>query len=170
MGQFSISEVGHFYIAANSNGLFLDRGVDVDPLQVLFGHVLFAFGRFDGYLEQLLHPLGADAFAPLDQGGRIEGKLVLEVLEAAEVLPVTIFDELGHHRLVTHVVGMLEVVQPYQQPDRQSRATDFGDVEGTELFVKDRPVDGVGQTEQGVSAVKDLIESGPEQISLASDA
>ncbi len=95
---------------------------------------------------------------------------MLEVFEAAEVLPVTIFDELGYHRLIAHIVGMLEVMQPYQQTDRQSRSTDFGDVVGTELLVKDRPVDGVGQAKEGMPAVKNLIESGAKQIFLAGGA
>ena len=72
---------------------FLDCGVYVDPLQVFLGQVLFALCGFNGYLEQLLHSLGADPLSPFDKGGRIKRKLVLKELEPAEVLPVRILQK-----------------------------------------------------------------------------
>jgi hypothetical protein len=83
-----------------SDGLFLYRGIEVDPLQVFLGDVLFALGGFDGDFEQFLQSFVADALSLLDQTGRIERELMLEVLETAEVLPVTILDELGNRGLV----------------------------------------------------------------------
>lgn len=157
-------------IGRKGNSLFLNRGIDVDPLQVLLGHVLFALGRFDGPLEKLLHPFRANALAPLDQGSRVERELVLEVLKPAEVLPVTVLDELRHYRLVADVEGMLEVVEADQEPNRQAGATEVLDIQRAKFSVKDRPIDGIRQAVQGMPPVQDLVQPSAEQIALVNGA
>lgn len=84
-------------IGGKGDGLSLHRGIDVDPLQMLLGHVLFALCRGDGDLEQFLHSLGTNPFAPLDQCRRIKGEPVLKVFKTAKVLPVGVFEEPFDH-------------------------------------------------------------------------
>lgn len=153
-------------ISREGNGLLLDRGIDVDTLKVFLGHVFFALCRLDGHLEQLLHSPGADPLSPLYQGSRIERELMLEVLEAAKILPVTVLDELLHYSLVAHVVSMLEVVEANEEPNRQARTPEVLDVQGAKFSVKERPVNGIRQAVQRTLTVKDLIQPGAEQIAL----
>ena len=89
-----------------------------------------------------------------------------EELEATEVLPITIFDELGNHCLVAHVVGVLEIVECHHQTDGQTRTADVLDVQRTKLVIKDRPVDGICQFEQRMLPVQDLVQPRAEQITL----
>ena len=128
-------------IGREGDGLLLNRGIDVDTFQVLLGNVLFALCRFYGCLEKFLHPLRANPLSPLDQGGRIERELMLEVFAAAEILPVAILDKLGYHCLVTDVKRVLEVVEANQKSNRQAGATEVLDIQGAEFLLKDRPVD-----------------------------
>ena len=153
-------------IGREGDGFFLDGGIDVNPLQMPFGQVLFALCRLDRYLEQLFHSLRTDPLAPLHQGGRVEGKIVLEELEAAKVLPVAVLHELVNDCLVAHIVSVLEVVQPDEKANRQAGTTEVFGVQGAEFSVKDRPVDGVRQAIQGMLPIEDLIQPSTEQIAL----
>ena len=91
---------------------------------------------------------------------------MLEIFTTAEVLPVGILQKTIDHSFVTDVVSMLEVVEANQQPNRQTGATEVLDVQGAEFSVKERPVERVRQTKQGMLAVKDLIQSGAKQFAL----
>ena len=53
-----------------------------------------------------------------------------------------------------------------KKPDRQPGTAEVLDVQGTELFFKERPVNGIRQTEQRMVAVQDLVQPGAEQIAL----
>lgn len=71
---------------------------------------------------------------------------MLEILEATEVLPVTIFNKLGHYRLVADIVSMLEVVQSDKKTNRQTRSTKVLGAERTEFSFKERSVNSVRQS------------------------
>lgn len=133
---------------------------------MLLGQISAAFGRLERFGQQFLHPLGADAFAPLDQGGRVEGEAMLEVLKAAKVLPVGVLDKPHDHDFITDVEGMLEVMQPHQQADRSGRATDFFDVQPAKLLFKHRPIDSIRKLKQRMLAVENLVEAGAVEIPL----
>ena len=49
------------------NGFLLHRGIDVDPLHVLLGQLVFALGGLQRLAEQMLQAVWADAFAPEHQ-------------------------------------------------------------------------------------------------------
>jgi len=143
------------------HGRVYDRPGDVrSPQQVL------PLRRRDRFLEQLLQPVRPHALAPPDQGRRIQRKVVLEILEPAEVLPVRILQELLHHALVALPVGVLEVVQADQKPDRQPRPADLLDVERAELVLENAPVDLPGQIEERVTGVEDVVEARAEHVGL----
>jgi hypothetical protein len=136
---------------------------------MLFGHVLFALCGFDDHLGKFFHSLETDPFRHLIKVVGLSGNSCWK-LEAAEVLPVAVFDELVHYRFVAHVVSMLEVVVADQGPDWQTGTAKFLDVQGAEFFVKYRPVDGIRQMEQRMPAVEDPIQPGAEQIALVNGA
>ena len=56
------------------------------------------------------------------------------------------------------IEGVLEVVQPNEEPDRQARPTEVLDIQGTEFCVKERPINGVRQPVERMLAVQDLIQ------------
>jgi hypothetical protein len=138
-----------------------DRPGDVGPAQKIL-----PLGRRNRFLEQLLHPFRPHPLAPPNQGRRIQGKVVLEIFEPAEVLPVRVLQKLLHHALVALPVRVLEVVKTDQKPDRQPRPADLLDVEGAELALEDAPVDLVGQFEEGVPGIEDVVEAGAEHVGL----
>lgn len=84
---------------------------------------------------------------------------MLKILEATEVLPVTVFNQLGHHRLVADIVSVLEVLQSDKKTDRQTRPTEVLGVEETEFSFKERPVNSVRQSKQRMSAVQNLVQA-----------
>lgn len=55
--------------------------------------MLFRLSGFNGYGQQLLHSLGADAFSPLNQRGRVKREFMPEELKTAEILPVRVFQQ-----------------------------------------------------------------------------
>ena len=127
-------------IGGIGNGFLLHRGIDVDPLHVLLGQASPTLGGLQGFAEQQFHFLGSDPLSPAGHGTRIERKMVNEILESAEILPVRVLEQSSDNRFVAFVKSMLEVMQPDQQSGRFGRASLLG-IERTELFVKDRPID-----------------------------
>ena len=83
---------------------------------------------------------------------------MLEEFKTTEVLPVRIFQQAFDNGFVAFVEGMFEIVQANKQADRQAGAANVFDIKLTEVFIKDRPVDGVRQTVQRMTAVQDLIQ------------
>ncbi len=124
---------------------------------------MIPFGGLDRLLEQLHHPLWPDSLPPPHQRRRVQRENVLKILEPAEVLPVRIFDELLDRTFVADVVGVLEVVQSDQQPDRQARSTGRLAIERAELPLENRPVDLAGQLEQRVPGVSGKTHQAAEE-------
>jgi hypothetical protein len=86
-----------------------------------------------------------------------------EVLESAEILPVGVLQQPGDNRFIAFVKSMFQVMQPDQQAGRFGRAPLLG-IERTELFVKDRPVDLIGQQIQRMPPIENLVKTRPEEI------
>ena len=59
---------------------------------------------------------------------------------------------------------MLKILQPHQQPGRLPRTAVVRAVQGTELLVKYRPIQQVGQTVQGMALVEHIVQAFAEQV------
>jgi len=153
-------------VGGKGDGFFLHRGVRVHLVQVASLDQLLPFGHLDGLGEQFFHALCPNAVAEFHQGSVIERQLVLEVLEPAKILPVGILQKPLHHRLVAHIKGVLKVMQPHHQPDRQSRPTFAGMVQRAEFSLEHLPVDLMGKLVKGLLMIQDLIQMGLEQFQL----
>ena len=93
---------------------------------------------------------------------------MLEKFEPAEVLPVWILQELLDHRLIAFPIRVLEVVQTNQKANRQSRPTHLLDVEDSELFLEEAPVDLAGKNKKRVPSIEDVVEQGAEHVEFVS--
>ena len=89
---------------------------------------------------------------------------MLEVLEAAEVLPIRVFQKMRQYRFVALVEGVLQIMKPHHQADRIAGSSPIFDISGVEFLLKMAPVNLMGENEQGVPRIEDLVESGSEQI------
>ena len=65
---------------------------------------------------------------------------MLEILAAAEPLPIRVFDPALHHRFIGQVEGVLEIGQPDHQA-RRLRGSSERAVEAAELLVEPVPID-----------------------------
>ncbi len=72
---------------------------------------LHRHARLDRRLQHSLRPGFTQSLAPPRHARRINRPLVLKKLPAAELLPVGILHPARHHRLVAHVVLILQVMQ-----------------------------------------------------------
>ena len=86
-----------------------------------------------------------------------------EILEAAEIHPISILQKAGDNRFIAFIECMFEIMQADHQPGGLAGTTLLG-VEGTELVIKDRSVDPVGQNKQRMRPIQNRIETDPEQI------
>ena len=116
------------------------------------GQILFTLGRLQRLAEQLLHVLRPDPLAPARHRGRIERQFVNEILKAAEVLPIAVFQQASDNRFVALVEGVLQIMQTDHQPRRLAGAPPLFSVEGAKFIVKDRPVDLIRQNKQTADA------------------
>jgi hypothetical protein len=96
--------------------------------------------------------------------------MVLEKFEPTEVLPVGILQELLHHRLIALPIRVLEIVQTNQKADRQSRPTHPLDVEDSELFLEEAPVDLAGKNKKRVPSIEDVVKTRAEHVELVASA
>jgi hypothetical protein len=144
--------------------LGLDRGVDADPLKALLFDRFAPPSRGDRLLQQQLDAVLADAPAPADQRARIDRYLELQVIEAAEVLPVRILDPARDHLLVGEAKGVLQVAEPDHQPDRDARPAHVRVIEWPEPRLEHFPVEQAGEPHQRVAGIKLLAEAGAEQV------
>ena len=109
--------------------------------------------------EQLLtHPV-----SPLGHAGWIDGQVVLEIVLAAEILPVRVLDPPFTHRLIALIERVLEVVQPDHQPRRQPRPTLVG-IAQPHAFIDLISVDLVRQPDQRVLRIEDLAQPSAKQV------
>jgi hypothetical protein len=91
---------------------------------------------------------------------------MLEVLAAAEPLPIRVLDPTLHHRFIGEVEGVLEI----RQADHQARG--FGGpaertIEAAELLIETIPVDQTGQAKELVTMIEELIETAAVEIAGA---
>nr|QIJ55914.1 hypothetical protein mgb_00001 [uncultured bacterium] len=110
-------------------------------------------------LQAIPHPL-----PPAHQAGRVQRQLMLQVLVAAEVLPVRVLQPARHHALVALVERVLQIVQPHQQTRRQRRLPRPRTVLHVDLRFQAQPVHLPGQAHQRVAEVEDLRQLGAEQV------
>ncbi len=150
-----------------SNRLLLNGGVDIDVVEMMLLDQFLSLRSLDGFLQQLLCTLRADAVAPANQGGRIQREFVLEIFETTEVLPVGVFQETFHHRLITFVESVLQVVKAHDQPDWKTGTPDTFHKERTERVFEVLPVHLIGQHKEGMFGIENLIQTGFEKIALA---
>ena len=91
---------------------------------------------------------------------------MLEVFVTAKVLPVGILQKTANHRLVTLIEGMFQIVKPNHQVGRQTWAAEVLHEQLANLVIKESPVDLVGNLEERVLPIEDLIQPGKEQFAL----
>src|SRR6266851_7242359 len=80
-------------------------------------------------------------YKELTQTRWVARQLVHEKLFATEVLPVRVLHEASHRPLIAHIVEMLQVVQPHQQPHRQPWPPLPLHIERPKLSFKELPID-----------------------------
>jgi hypothetical protein len=129
--------------------LGLHRGIDADPLEALLLDGFGPLGRRDGLLQQELDAVLADPLPPADQRARVDRQRELQIVEAAEVLPVRVLDPARDHLFVGQTEGVLQVAQPDHQPDRDAGSTDMRVVELAEALFEHAPVEQAGQPAGG---------------------
>jgi hypothetical protein len=152
-----------FGVGRMSDGLGLHRRVDTDPLQARRSHRAALQPSLDGGRKQRPQSLGSKPLAPARQRARITRRLMLEILAAAEPLPIGILDEALHHRLIGQVEGVLEIRQPDHQPGGFGRLSERA-VEATKLLVEALPVDQTCQAKELMALIQDLIETAAVEI------
>ena len=96
----------------------------------------------------------------------MNGHFMLEVLHAAEILPVGVFRPALHRQLVREIEGVLEIVQPGHESHGLSRgAVVFAEMRA-ESVLERAPVDFLRQYGQGMGDVDYLDEFDLEQAAL----
>ena len=150
-------------IGGMGHRLRLHGRVDRHALEVLRCDNAAIETGLDRRLEQNLHAAGADPLAPARHRGAVDWKLILKVIEAAEMLVVRVLDPARAHHLVREIEDVLQEMQPNQQPRRQPGASDLG-VERPERRLEHPPVDQLRQPNQLVARVDDVAQAGAEQI------
>jgi hypothetical protein len=142
----------------------LHRRIDIHPLEAARLHRACAHRRIDRRTEQQLHPCGTDAFAPAGQQTRIDRQLMLQVVEAAEELPIGVFDPALNHLLIRQIEGVLEVAEPDHQPRRLAGSADALVIERPERGFEPLPIDQPREPDQLVFGVEQIAEASAEQV------
>ena len=89
-----------------------------------------------------------------------------EELLPAEVLPIGILEKPRHHSLIAHIVEMLQVVQSYQQAQRQAWAAPLLHVQRAKLPLKKLPIDGCRQPVQWMPLVQQRAQARLLELAL----
>jgi hypothetical protein len=95
-----------------------------------------------------------------------QGEALLEVLTAAEPLPIGILDPALHHRFIGQIESVLEIGQPHHQPRGFGRPAERA-VEAAEFLIEAIPVEQTGQAKELVAMIQDLIETAAVEIAGA---
>jgi hypothetical protein len=144
--------------------LRLHRGVDCHPLEARRLRRAGRERRRDGGGEQLLHARSPDALAPACQRARIDRQAVLQIVEAAEELPIRVLDPARAHRLIGEVVGVLQVGEPDHQSRRLAGTARRLVVERPERRLETPPVDQPGQADQRMLQIELIAQPGAEKV------
>jgi hypothetical protein len=91
---------------------------------------------------------------------------MLEVLAAAEPLPIRVFCPALHYGFIGQGEGVLEIRQPDHQPGGFGRPPQ-GPIEAAKLVIEPVPVDQTGQAKELVTLIQDLIETAAVEIARA---
>ena len=116
-------------------------------------------------------PVWSEPLAPARQRAGIARQLMLEILAAAEPLPIRVLDPALHHRFIGQVEGVLEIGQPDHQP-RRLRGPSERAIEAAKLLIEAVPVDQSwpGGTARGADRGSDRDGCGRDRRSSASSA
>src|SRR5215216_4060330 len=85
---------------------------------------------------------------------------------ATEVLPVRVLQKARHHPLIAHIVEMLQIMQPHQQPHRQSRPPLLLHVQRPKLPFKELPINCLRQHMQRVTLVQQRAQASLIELAL----
>jgi inactivated superfamily I helicase len=116
--------------------------------------------------KQRLQSFWSEALAPAGQRTRIARQLMLEVLAAAEPLPIRVLDPALHHGFIGQVEGVLEI----RQPDHQAcwlRGSSEWAIEAAKLLVEAVPIDESCQAKEFVALIEHLIEPAAVEVAGA---
>lgn len=138
--------------------------VDGDPLQRTGLGSPGIERHLDARLQHFLQTLRPDPLAPACHRAGVDRRLVLEELEAAEVLQLRIFHPTLRHLLVRQVVDVLEIMQSDHQPRRLGRPADRA-VEAAKRLIELRPRHQLQQLDQRVPHVDDRVQAFAEDRS-----
>jgi hypothetical protein len=115
-------------------------------------------------LQQQLDAVLADPLPPAHERTRVDRQRQLQVVEAAEVLPVWVLDPTLDHRFVGQGEDVLRVAQPDHEPDRHARPADVRMIELAEARLEPVLVDQAGQLHQRVAQIDLLAEAGAKEV------
>ena len=101
------------------------------------------------------------------QRRRMQRQFVLHRREAAEMLPVRVFEPACDDRLVRFVEGVFQVVQANHQSQGLAWRAIVGAITFGEHAVKPLPIDLVGENHQRMIGIENLIEVSLKQFQLA---
>lgn len=144
--------------------LRLHGGVHADTFEAARLHCTRRHRRLHGHREQQLHALRADALAPARERARIDRQPVLQIVEAAEELPIRVLDPALAQLLVREVVGVLEIAETDHQPCRFAGTTGGLVIERPERGLETLPLDQSRQTQQRMPEVQLVGQSCAKQV------
>lgn len=143
-------------VGGKTDGLLMHRGDHFDALKLVARHRLAVELGSNCFSRKILGAFLPDALAPADHAGKMHGQLMLEVMHAAQVLPVKVFHSTAQHLRITQVVGGLEVVPSHHKAGADGQTP----LVGTEALHKYRfhplPVHYPGEFHQRMDGIDDL--------------
>src|SRR5690348_15603996 len=89
---------------------------------------------------------------------------MLQIVEAAEELPVRVLDPALAHRLVGEIVGVLQIGEPDHQPRRLAGTASRVVIERPERGLKALPLDQLRQAHQRMLEIELAAQPGAEKI------
>jgi len=138
-----VQEIG---IRRKSDVFLLNSGINIDLLKFTWRNLLLLHGQINCFPnqvfpEQLGKPFSPNPLTPFDQRGWMQGKFMLQGVEAAEILPIGIFDPPLDKGFIGFIEGMFEIEQPDHKPDRECLGSVITAKAVTESCFKAFPVD-----------------------------
>lgn len=105
-----------------------------------------------------------NAFAPTGQRTRVDRQPVLQIVEAAEELPIQILDPALAHLFVGEVVDVFEIAQPDHQSRRFAGPACALVIERSKRSLETRLINQPGEPHQRMLQVELVAEPGPKEI------
>jgi hypothetical protein len=113
---------------------------------------------FDRSAQHLLGSSLAQSLAPARHARWISRHPMLKVPHAAEVLPIGIFNPRGHHVFIAQIELILQIVKRHHKPRRAPRRALSGMVSSVQSLLKQRPIDGKSEANQGMALIDQLLQ------------